>query len=76
MVLLWSMAEATTKNGFDLTNATVASKDIVRGGPPRDGIMSLTNPEFASADDGRIGKIAERLVLKLQCFNWEAMHFI
>ena len=49
LLLLPYAAGAATKNGFDLTNATVASRDIVRGGPPRDGIMSLTNPQFAAA---------------------------
>ena len=31
-------------NGFDLSNATVPAKEILRGGPPRDGIFALTEP--------------------------------
>jgi hypothetical protein len=37
------------KIGFDITDATVPAREIMRGGPGRDGIFALTNPEFVSA---------------------------
>lgn len=37
------------KNGFDLSNATLPVAEIVSGGPKRDGIPTLTQPEFESA---------------------------
>ena len=44
-------ASAVTKNGFDLSNSTLASKDIKRGGPEKDGIFALTFPEFIDAKE-------------------------
>ncbi|MFN2421931.1 MAG: DUF3179 domain-containing protein [Gemmatimonadota bacterium] len=37
---------AQSKNGFDLSNASVPVDQIVSGGPPRDGIPALTDPRF------------------------------
>ncbi len=39
-----------TMNGFDVSNSTVPLNEIHRGGPPRDGIPALTDPEFIAAD--------------------------
>jgi hypothetical protein len=33
-------------NGFDLSNATLPSAEIMHGGPPRDGIPALSNPKL------------------------------
>lgn len=41
---------AQTMNGFDLSNSEVPLNEIHRGGPPRDGIPALTDPEFIAAD--------------------------
>jgi len=53
IVLCFIAAEAAearpTKNGFDLAGASVPSRDIHRGGPPRDGIPAIFNPKFVSA---------------------------
>lgn len=35
-------------NGFNLGNVVIPLNQIVSGGPPRDGIPSLTNPDFVS----------------------------
>ena len=35
-------------NGFRFTNATIPTTEIFRGGPPRDGIPAILNPEFVS----------------------------
>lgn len=43
-------AGAVEKNGFDLGNATVPPENIVSGGPPRDGIPALTEPEMTAGD--------------------------
>lgn len=42
-------AEAGTRNGFELDGASIPESEIVSGGPPRDGIPALTNPDFISA---------------------------
>lgn len=44
-------AKAQTMNGFDLSQAAVPLSEIHRGGPPRDGIPALTDPEFLQAGD-------------------------
>lgn len=38
--------EAQTKNGFDLSNASINDEEILSGGPPRDGIPSIDRPKF------------------------------
>jgi hypothetical protein len=44
-------AEPERPNGFDLGNAVVARAEIVRGGPPRDGIRSIDAPRFVPEAD-------------------------
>ncbi|PVY77375.1 uncharacterized protein DUF3179 [Tamilnaduibacter salinus] len=44
-------AAAISKNGFDLSNATIPAQSILSGGPPRDGIPALTDPAFRPTDD-------------------------
>lgn len=43
-------ARAQTKNGFDLSQATIPVKDIFHGGPPRDGIPAINNPKFVAVE--------------------------
>jgi len=33
-------------NGFDLSNSIISSKEIIRGGPPKDGIPAIDEPNF------------------------------
>ena len=40
------ISDAQTMNGFDLSRSDVPLSEIHRGGPPRDGIPALTDPEF------------------------------
>jgi hypothetical protein len=40
-------------NGFDLTQSTIPETEIYAGGPPRDGIPALTDPEFEPAGSVR-----------------------
>ena len=42
---------AQAKNGFDLSNAIIPKKSILRGGPPRDGIVALSFPDYVAAAD-------------------------
>ncbi len=44
---------AATKNGFDLKDALIPEKEILSGGPPRDGIPAINNPRFESATSAR-----------------------
>lgn len=37
------------KNGFDLTKSMIPSKDILHGGPPRDGIPAIDKPSYLPA---------------------------
>lgn len=37
--------------GFKLDNAIVPRKDILAGGPPKDGIPALLEPKFVDAED-------------------------
>lgn len=47
-----AVTQTRTLNGFDLSNSLIPLGEIHRGGPPRDGIPALTDPEFLSAKSG------------------------
>ena len=38
-------------NGFDLSETTVPAADLLPGGPPKDGIPALTDPDFIAAEE-------------------------
>jgi len=40
-----------TLNGFEIENPLVPAKQILPGGPPRDGIPAIDNPKFIEADE-------------------------
>lgn len=48
---LHAPAFALSMNGFNLDNSLVPANQILRGGPPRDGIPALDHPRFESADE-------------------------
>ena len=50
MVMVSTVA-AQTKNGFDLQGSLVPPEDILRGGPPRDGIPAIDKPVFISTTE-------------------------
>ena len=53
-LVLPASASAVTKNGFDLSNSTLDSKDIKRGGQDKDGIFALTYPNFIPAKESQL----------------------
>lgn len=56
---------AESFNGFDLSNSLISKKDIVQGGPPRDGIPAISNPSYVSAADASFLK-SEDIVLGIE----------
>lgn len=50
IALVASAASGASLNGFDISNASVSQSAILRGGPPRDGIPALFNPNYIKAD--------------------------
>ncbi len=70
LLLLLVVAAATadsasglvTKNGFNLTGASIPVDEIHHGGPPRDGIPSIDRPRFVSADDADFLKPDDRVL--------------
>ena len=51
LVLLPLPTGAQSLNGFDLSDALIPSNEILRGGPPRDGIPSIDHPVFKPISD-------------------------
>ena len=52
LLLIFSYAsQAQQQNGFDLKGSLIPIKDILHGGPPRDGIPSIDQPVFQKADN-------------------------
>jgi len=43
-------ASAGPKNGFDVSNAIIPAEEILSGGPPKDGIPALSDPELIDAE--------------------------
>ena len=46
-----SFANAQKLNGFDLSNASIPREEILKGGPPRDGIPSINRPRFITVNE-------------------------
>lgn len=70
---------AETLNGFDLSGLSVDRGLVHQGGPPRDGIPALIDPDFVTADqaglkdDDRVIGVAFNGVVKaypLSIMNW------
>ncbi len=53
---------ATSDNGFDLSNATIPVKQIMHGGPPKDGIPAISNPKFVSVEQASHVSSSDRIV--------------
>ncbi len=63
MILSLSLqAIAATKNGFDLTGALIPEKEILSGGPPRDGIPAIDEPKFETVVDASWLRDADRVL--------------
>ncbi|MBV2092240.1 MAG: DUF3179 domain-containing protein, partial [Candidatus Thiodiazotropha sp. (ex Ctena orbiculata)] len=50
------------KNGFDVTDATIEVSEILPGGPPRDGIPSIDEPQFVPAKEADFLKPEDRIL--------------
>ena len=55
-------ATAESRNGFLLDDALIPTQEIRSGGPPRDGIPSLDNPLFVTADKARFLRPNDRIL--------------
>lgn len=55
-------ANGQTKNGFDLSKATIDASKIKEGGPPRGGIPSLDDPPMVSAEEATYLKSSDRIL--------------
>lgn len=53
---------AQMKNGFDLSNSTIPIDEIRHGGPPRDGIPSIDDPLFVTADNAGFLRPEDRIL--------------
>lgn len=53
---------ATSDNGFDLSNATIPVEQIMHGGPPKDGIPAISDPNFVSVNQAVHVKPGDRIV--------------
>lgn len=53
---------AAKKNGFDLSGSLIPQKEILHGGPPRDGIPSIDEPKFVNAKSAAFLKDNDRIL--------------
>jgi len=63
LVLAPLLASAGSKNGFDLSSASVPESEIFQGGPPRDGIPALNQPRVLRAGEADWAKWADEEVV-------------
>jgi hypothetical protein len=82
LTLFFSLAgqAGTTRNGFDVGNASIPVAEILSGGPPRDGIPAIDEPHFVGAgqadflapDDRVIGisRNGEARAYPIAIMNW------
>jgi hypothetical protein len=61
-ILLIGSLHAYSKNGFDLSESLIPPKDILQGGPPRDGIPSIEKPKFVAASEADFIKPTDRVI--------------
>jgi len=55
-------ASAGPNNGFDVSNAIIPASEILAGGPPKDGIPALSDPELIDAEAARYLKPDDRVI--------------
>lgn len=53
---------AITKNGFNLDNASIPTRSILSGGPPRDGIPAINKPKFVDIKNAQFLKNEDRVI--------------
>lgn len=53
---------ATSNNGFDISNAVIPQDQIMRGGPPKDGIPAISNPKLIEASQADYLSDKDRIV--------------
>jgi len=73
-------AHAQQLNGFDLRGSLIASEQILPGGPPKDGIPAIDQPEFTKAglatflrdDDAVLGMVRNGIAraYPVRILNW------
>jgi len=66
LVIAPELLNASSSNGFDLSNSEIPVRKIESGGPPRDGIPAINSPQFISANDAAAFMQAEDRVLGLE----------
>ena len=62
IVLASYESAAESKNGFELDDALVPAREILNGGPGRDGIPSLDYPAFVSANNAKFLDANDRVL--------------
>ena len=59
---IYFTASAGSKNGFDVSNASIPVDEILAGGPPKDGIPALSDPELLDATDATYLQPNDRII--------------
>lgn len=49
-------------SGFDFTKHSIPVEDIIGGGPPKDGIPSLSDPKFLMADEANFMNDGDKVI--------------
>jgi hypothetical protein len=61
-LVIRAVHSALPMNGFDTEESLIPQEEIMHGGPPRDGIPALSQPEFISADEAKWLQPSDRVI--------------
>ena len=61
-LVITAVHSSTLMNGFDIEGSLIPEDEIHHGGPPRDGIPALSNPEFIKASEADWLKPDDRVI--------------
>lgn len=62
LIFTSNVTVAAPHNGFDLSDALIDSNQIHAGGPPRDGIPAIDNPQFINASNAAHVQASDRIL--------------
>ena len=61
-LLVATTSTAQTRNGFDISNLSIPADEVLHGGPPKDGIPAINEPNFVSATEADFLQPEDRIL--------------
>jgi hypothetical protein len=62
LMIITTLSAFLWLTGFNIDNAIVPQKEILSGGPPKDGIPAILEPKFLNADQATFLKDSDQII--------------